>query len=316
MDSFSRGTMYRCVPSVCCYSWILYVLLLAVVVWHAHATEVRSQYHPLQQQQHRAVQLTADPRIVGGTPATFGAYPFYVYTIGAGLCGGTLIAPDIVLTAASCEDFFLDGALIGGILLDGSDAVEVLAVDSILPHPDYLEATLFNDIMLVKLTDPSTQTPIELNFDTSIPSVGDVVTVIGFGLTSEVDSASNELLTVNVDIISDDVCSDLYANLVPEIVICAGVTAGGRDACSGDGGGPLLTTDNLQIGIVSFGNGCGRPDTPAVYTEIAAFESFIRNGICGMSFLYNLIVDICEFVLVTVYSRLQPFFIYMSPNYR
>lgn len=74
MDSFSRSTMCRRVPSVCYYSWILYVLV--VVVSDAHATEVR----PLQQQQQhrRAVQLTADPRIVGGTPAALGAYPFYV----------------------------------------------------------------------------------------------------------------------------------------------------------------------------------------------------------------------------------------------
>ena len=282
MDSLSRGIRYS-VPPVGRSFWILCVLV--VVVLHAHATEVRGKYHQLQQQR-RAVQLTPDPRIVGGTPVASGAYPYYVITVGPVLCGGTLIAPDIVLTAASCEDSFSDGVFIGNLLLDGSDAVEIRAVDSVKPHPDYLEADRFNDIMLVKLAAPSAQPIVELNFDASVPLVGDDVTVIGFGQTSEVGSASNELLTVTVDLYTDDICSEVYSNFVPEIVLCAGTAAGGRDNCNGDGGGPLLTPDNVQIGIVSIGVGCGQPDLPSAYTEIAAFESFIRQGICGMFYFF------------------------------
>jgi secreted trypsin-like serine protease len=131
---------------------------------------------------------------------------------------------------------------------------------------------------------------VELNGDSTIPVVDDVVTVIGFGTTMDGGDPSNVLLTVTVDIYSDDVCLDLYHVFVPETMICAGTTEGGRDSCQGDIGGPLLLANNhssnnnniLQVGIVSKGNGCGRPNIPAIYTKVAAFQSFIRQGICGM----------------------------------
>ena len=262
---------------------LLYVL---VVAYHVNATEVRGEYGPLQQKQRqRGDKRKPDPRIVGGTPAARGAYPFYVKTIRPILCGGTLIAPDIVLTVAHCGGGFLAGVNIGGILFNGTDAVETLAVDAEFPHPDYQATNRLNDIMLVKLTDPSALSPVvELNFDASIPTVGEVVTVIGFGDTTEGGETSNELLTVNVDTYADDFCFNLYNSFVPERSICAGTAAGGRDSCQGDSGGPLLTADNVQVGIVSNGNGCGRPDIPAIYTEVAGFESYIREGICGMFF--------------------------------
>jgi trypsin len=176
----------------------------------------------------------------------------------------------------------LAGVNIGGTLLDGTNAVETIAVDSEFPHPDYDAATRTNDIMLVKLTDPSTLSPVvQLNFDPAIPAVGDVVTVIGFGDTVSGGDASNDLLTVTVDTYADDFCFNLYNSFVPETMICAGTVAGGRDSCQGDSGGPLLTADNVQIGVVSNGNGCGQPDIPAIYTEVAAFESYIREGICS-----------------------------------
>jgi trypsin len=90
---------------------------------------------------------------------------------------------------------------------------------------------------------------------------------------------------VAVDIYTDDACFNYYDDIVPETMICAGTVAGGRDSCQGDSGGPLLTADNVQIGVVAFGEGCGLPDVPSIYTEIAAFESYIRYGICSTYFL-------------------------------
>ena len=257
------------------------ILYVAVVVFNVNAKEVRGTYR----QRHRTVELSEDPRIIGGTPVSPGTFPFYVNTIQPILCGGTLIAPDIVLTAAHCGGGFLAGVNIGGILLDGTDAVETLAVDSEFPHPDYDEATQVNDIMLVKLTDPSTLSPVvQMNFDEVIPEIGDVVTLAGFGDTADGGDPSNELLTVTVDIYADDFCFNLYNSYVPETMICAGTVAGGRDSCQGDSGGPLLTANNVQIGVVSTGIGCGEADLPAIYTKVAAFESFIRQGICSKCF--------------------------------
>lgn len=58
---------------------------------------------------------------------------------------------------------------------------------------------------------------------------------------------------------------------------------GGRDSCQGDSGGPLFTADLVQVGIVSTGSGCAVANVPAIYTEVAAFQSFIRRGICDLS---------------------------------
>jgi len=63
----------------------------------------------------QAVQARTNPRIVGGTPAAPGDFPFYVSSLGLFLCGGTLIYEDIVLTAAHCTDTFIDRVKIGGI---------------------------------------------------------------------------------------------------------------------------------------------------------------------------------------------------------
>ena len=213
--------------------------------------------------------------------------------------------PTFILTAAHCGGGFLAGVNIGGILLDGTDAVETLAVDFEFPHPDYDEATQVNDIMLVKLTDPSTLSPVvQMNFDEVIPEIGDVVTLAGFGDTADGGDPSNELLMVTVDTYADDICFNLYNSYVPETMICAGTVAGGRDSCQGDSGGPLLTANNVQIGVVSTGIGCGEADLPAIYTKVAAFESFIRQGICSKC-LKRLVDIVSSFI--DSFLKIHPF---------
>jgi trypsin len=231
-----------------------------------------------------------DPRIVGGTPAADGDFPFHVASVGSYLCGGTLIYEDIVLTAAHCGDAFLDGVYIGGVLF-GMDAVDVVSVDQEFPHPYFDPDTLINDIMLVKLTAPATSPLVTLNFDPTVPAEGDVVTAIGFGDTVfEGMEQSDILLLVDVDVYSDEFCALPDPDYDPPTMICAGTAAGGRDSCQGDSGGPLLTSTNVQIGIVSYGEGCGLPDVPSVYTDVAAFQLFIRAGICSKYFFQMLLI--------------------------
>lgn len=112
----------------------------------------------------QAAKDTPAPRIVGGTPANDGDFPSYVFNAGSGLCGGTLIYPDIVLTAAHCKGIFLDGVLIGGTQISGSGSVYI-PVDSEYSHPDYDDVTENNDVMLVKLSSPSSAPLQPLNFD-------------------------------------------------------------------------------------------------------------------------------------------------------
>jgi Trypsin len=162
-----------------------------------------------------------DYRIVGGRPAAPGVYPSYVHTLEPFLCGGTLIHEDIVLTAAHCEGAFEAGVYIGGLERGGSDGTR-LDVQTEFPHPDFDIDTQFNDIMLVKLTSPSSAPLGPLNFDPARPVENDVLTVIGFGRTSEDGDTSPILLEVVVDVFSDDFCFDLYRYYDPMTMLCAG----------------------------------------------------------------------------------------------
>lgn len=93
-------------------------------------------------------------------------------------------------------------------------------------------ATRVNDIMLVKLSELVTSTnPVALNFDTNIPATGDVVTVMGYGDTSENGTVSEILLQVDVDTYDDSFCEPRFANYDPETMVCAGTEDGGKDSC-------------------------------------------------------------------------------------
>lgn len=160
----------------------------------------------------------------------------------------------------------------------------VAGVDLEFPHPNYgIPNQDDNDIMLVKLAFPVAAPLVQWNTDPSIPLDGDSVTTIGFGYTEENGSNSQELLKVDVDIVLFEQCDSLFGDLTESIMLCAGTESGGRDACQGDSGGPLLSSSTVQVGIVSFGDGCGQPGVPAVYTRVSAFDNWIQRTICDLS---------------------------------
>lgn len=79
-------------------------------------------------------------------------------------------------------------------------------------------------------------------------------------------------------IVNQTVCSDAYASFggITDRMICAGLTAGGKDACQGDSGGPLVA-DGKLVGVVSWGYGCARPNYPGVYSRVAAVRDWITK---------------------------------------
>lgn len=178
------------------------------------------------QQQKGSVVLDdmqVTPRISGGIEAALEDYPFYVNSLPSGeLCGGSLIRPDIVLTAAQCESAFQNGTVsIGGILQDGSDGVDI-DVESVLVHPGYDSSTGENNIMLVKLSEESSAPVVELNFEAEVPSEGEQVTVIGFGETVGDGNPSDNLLEVDVLTFRNEFCEDAFPSYFPGSQICAG----------------------------------------------------------------------------------------------
>lgn len=229
-------------------------------------------------------EYDAETRIVGGSPAAAEAYPAYAFTAGSDLCGSTLIHHDILLTAAHCKGAFLNnGVVVGGILIDGSDG-RFVEVTKELPHPHYSYSNQQNDVMLVQLGEIIRDSPLQqLNFEAGVPVDGENVTVIGLGYTMESGTFPKTLQQVRVNVVNFKQCDAFFHRIVDDIMICAGINSGGKDSCQGDSGGPLMTDRGLQVGVVSFGQGCARPNTPAVYTRVSAFKEWIDTSICSLS---------------------------------
>jgi secreted trypsin-like serine protease len=109
-------------------------------------------------------------------------------------------------------------------------------------------------------------------------------TVAGWGAAREGGSQQRYLLKATVPFVSDATCRTYsgYSGLVASDEICAGYTAGGVDTCQGDSGGPMFRRDNagawIQVGIVSWGIGCARPNAPGVYSEVSTFASAIASA--------------------------------------
>ena len=225
--------------------------------------------------------------IVGGVEATPNDWPWMASLEDESFhfCGGALIAPDIVLTAAHCAVGSNPGdfdVVLGRHDLS-TDLGERIAVEEIIVHPDYNAATIDFDIALVRLVRPSAQTPIVLARpeQQALFAPGVSSTIIGWGRLVEGGNSPEELQQVSVPIASNEAANALpgYAGLVTENMLAAGLSGGGKGSCQGDSGGPLMVDDGkggyLHAGIVSWGIGCARSNAYGIYTRTAVFADWI-----------------------------------------
>lgn len=246
----------------------------------------------------------APPPIIGGSDVPDGKYPFMTTlqyeprgdtAYDRHICGGTLIGPYAVLTAAHCvygvpEEELTDfSVIVGRTLLTNEGQGHARDIEQIFVHPKYdpLAGAFAPDVAVLLLTEPVTDIqPVQLATPgtDALERPGRSVTATGWGNIVQQDPFPGGGVFVGPDrmqeaampVVSDDECQISYDGaLLPEYEVCAGRT--GKDACQGDSGGPLFvavpgTTRVVQIGVTSWGVGCGASGYPGVWAQVSNVE--------------------------------------------
>jgi secreted trypsin-like serine protease len=273
---------------------------------------------PVSAQSEIIVRKRLPTEIVGGTPSRNELHPWQVALLFVRdgqlrqFCGGSLVAPNWVLTAAHCvtddnEFKETDGHIPADLMrvMTGATNVvqrdgEIHEVEAVHLHQDYRVpnapiADLLrsvdrsganvnrNDIALIKLKTPATRgRPIALAPDDHLIRGGDMVEITGWGDTTEGGRASAILLRAQVPFVAYDACNgpQSYNGRLTEGMICAGVDRGGTDTCQGDSGGPMVhhgPRGAVLLGVTSWGQGCARANRPGVYSSVPFFRAWITS---------------------------------------
>lgn len=246
--------------------------------------------------EERRRQFEADPsRIWGGELARPGMYPWQVSLFyperalpEAHFCAGIIVAKKWIVTAAHCVEDKSETTMKvkygTSTLTSGGNVVDV---EKKFPRTDWKRNPRQNDIALLKLKSEIVGIEPIRPLSNKITNLQDLyhdkilAYVSGWGLNED-GKISDELRHVGVEIVSNEECnkSEIYNNEITKSMLCAGYVRGGRDACKGDSGGPLMVSDRnggyLLAGIVSatFTGGCARPNKFGVYTRVIMFSDW------------------------------------------
>ncbi|ETV91039.1 hypothetical protein H310_14279 [Aphanomyces invadans] len=232
----------------------------------------------------------ARPEIVGGTEVPVGQFK-YVASLrktesGPTLCGGTLIAPTKILTAASCVDTSTNYASIGSHFSRGDKDGERIKIVNRIVHPKFNKTTLDNDFAILDLASKSKVDPIALSWDAIEP--GTMSWVLGFGWPSfsedflegveVLGENSPVLLRAAFNTWSNGECQNAVGDeaKISESRMCA--AAAGKSPCYGDTGGPLIINRGgveYVAGVTSWDSVCDSK-YPSVYSRVSVAREFIQ----------------------------------------
>nr|AFM77763.1 putative chymotrypsin 4 [Ostrinia nubilalis] len=246
----------------------------------------------------------AQQRIVGGLPANLGQYPYQagllIDIIGLegrnGVCGGSLISANRVITAAHC---WFDGqnqawrltVVLGSVTLFTGGNRQLTS--EIVVHPSWFPLLVRNDVAVIYLPNnvafSNTISPVALPSGAEIEEnfAGSAAIASGFGLTVDGGSISQDqfLSHVTLRVITNSVCRLLFPLILHDTNICTSGIGGvnGVGTCQGDSGGPLvINRENrpLLIGVTSFGSALGcQANFPAAYARVTSYIDFFNQNL-------------------------------------
>ncbi|MEU5598721.1 serine protease [Streptomyces sp. NPDC020298] len=240
-----------------------------------------------------AAPAAADSVVVGGFPVDVSESPWTVAlasrdrfggTRAGQFCGGVVVGRTTVLTAAHClaeevlgtpPDKTRDLKVIAGRTDLQSSVGEEIAVRDMWVNPGYDKVSNAGDFAVLTLAETLPQSsvvPMAAGGDPAYTPETDAL-VYGWGDTTGAGDYTRHLHAARVRVLADALCTRAYpggpdGKYRSDSMVCAGEAEGGPDACQGDSGGPLVAQGRL-IGLVSWGNGCGRPGSPGVYTRVS-----------------------------------------------
>lgn len=231
-----------------------------------------------------------ESRIIGGEPANINQFPWTVSVrqFGAHHCGGSIIRPNRVLTAASCVPRNTPANLYTVRAGSNNNNVggQLLQVADFVVHPNFVADRFRSNIAIIFMAGVfNTANPaiavIALPSQGAGVATGVLAQVTGWGETAIGGAYSPLLRVVSVPIVAQNTCVSNYAHHVfplSQDMLCAGFPAGGRGFCTGDIGGPLTLGAQLA-GIASFNVVCAAANYPGVFTRVSFFSNWINANV-------------------------------------